>query len=81
MQEGNRGLAIRSIKSFDEERLGGDIQDSIVGLLLVLVGHRHFNPFVGFAPDIATQIAPQQMTLSLEEDHQAAGEDLRSVLF
>ncbi len=68
LQEGNRGLGIRSLKSFHNKLLAQDIQRSIVRLLLTFVSHWHFDAFVGFAPHIAAEVAPEQMTFILEQD-------------
>jgi len=38
-------------------------------LVLKRVHDRNFNTFVCFAPDISTQIPPQQMAFILEEDN------------
>ncbi len=49
--------------------LGVKVNYAIVSLLAALIDDRHFDAFVGFAPDIATQIPPYQMALILKEDH------------
>ena len=69
VEKSNGALRIASFTGLDETLLGGEVKRTIVSLLAPFVNDRNFDTLVGFAPNIAANIPPQQMTFILEEDH------------
>jgi hypothetical protein len=65
----NGVLRIARFIGLNQTLLGVEVNHAIVSLFAPLIDDGHFDPFVGFAPDIATQISPYQMALILKQDH------------
>ncbi len=75
-EERNGALRIARFIGLNQTLLGGEVNCTVVSLPAPLIDDGNFDAFVCFAPDISTQIPPQQMAFILEEDHQLARGDL-----
>lgn len=69
VNKGNGELGISLLIRLEPKLLGAEVEGTIVSLLLSLINHWDFDALVGFAPNIATGISPQQMTFIQEEDY------------
>ncbi len=69
LQESKGRLGIPFLVVLEAKRLSCQVQGSIIGLPLAFIGHGYLNPFARLAPNIPTQVSPQQMALVLEENH------------
>ena len=68
-EERNGVLRITRFIGLNQTLLRVEVNHAIISLLAPLIDDGHLDAFVGFAPDIATQIPPYQMALILKEDH------------
>jgi hypothetical protein len=67
--KGDARFRIPLFIGFDYKLVGVKVECAKVSLLLSLVEHGDFDALVSFAPHIAANISPIQMTLIYEQDH------------
>lgn len=78
-QKGNRPLGITCLSRLNQALLSIKIDRSIVSLLAPVVGDWNLNPVSRFAPDVSTQVPPQQVAFILKQNDQLARDDLTSM--